>query len=223
VSTGEKRKIVKMVVEKNAAGMHRVASVLRRRGLALAIALAGSLASSVAWAAGGEKSHEEVVKETIYQGVNLAILLGVLFYVGRRPIREYFATRRDGIQSDLSEASELLAKAEQRNTELQRRLVDLSSQVEEIQENASRRAEEEAERILADASATADRIRRDAQAAVAQELRRAQIELREEAADLAIEIAARKLETQVGENDRERLVDEFIIRVEPGSGEGANR
>ena len=70
---------------------------------------------------------------------------------------------------------------------------------------------------------TAERIRRDAQAGVAQELRRAQSELREEAADLALEIAARKLSEQVGEADRERLVDEFILRVEANSGEGADR
>jgi len=58
-----------------------------------------------------------------------------------------------------------------------------------------------------------------------QELRRAQSELREEAADLALEIAARKLSDQVSDGDRERLIDEFITRVEPSgsAGEGANR
>jgi F-type H+-transporting ATPase subunit b len=102
-------------------------------------------------------------------------------------------------------------------------LIDLNGEVEEIRELAGRRAEEEAERILADARATALRIRNDAQAAVAQELRRARVELREEAADLALEIAARKLTDQVVDADRERLMDEFITRVEPSPGEGADR
>ena len=182
------------------------------------------LVAGVAQASGdSHEGAEEVLKQTIYQGLNLALLLGVLFYFGRKPISEFFSSRRSEIQSELSEAADLLTEAEQRNSELQRRLVDLGSEIEEIREEAGRRAEEEAERILADAQATAERIRRDAQAGVAQELRRAQSELREEAADLALEIAARKLSEQVGEADRERLVDEFILRVEADSAEGADR
>ena len=182
------------------------------------------LIAGVAQASGD--SHEgadEVLKETIYQGLNLALLLGVLFYFGRKPISEFFSNRRSEIHSELNEAARLLAEAEQRNSELQRRLVDLGSEIEEIRQEAGRRAEEEAERILADATATAERIRRDAQAGVAQELRRAQSALRDEAADLALEMAARKLSEQVGDADRERLVDEFILRVEANSGEGADQ
>ena len=78
-------------------------------------------------------------------------------------------------------------------------------------------------RILAEARATADRIRRDAQTAVDQEVRRAQAKLREEAADLALELAAKKLQTGVTESDRDRLVDEFITRVQPTTAGGVAR
>lgn len=179
--------------------------------------------SATASAAGDAHGETEVLKETIWQGVNLALLLGVIFYFARKPVSEFFASRRAAIQQELQESSSLLAEAEARNAELQRRLVDLGSEIEGIREEASRRAEDEAERILSDARAAADRIRRDAQAAVDQELRRAQSKLREEAADLAMEIAARKLSEQVSEADRERLADEFIVRVEPGAAEGARR
>lgn len=172
---------------------------------------------------GGGKSDDEVFWEVLFQAFNLALLLGVLFYYGRKPITEFFSTRRSTIQSELSEAAALLAKAERRNSELQRRLVDLGSDIEGIRDEAARRAEEEADRILADARETADRIRRDAQAAVAQELRRARVALREEAADLALELAAHQLEQQVSAADRDRLVDEFITRVESNAAEGAKR
>ncbi len=182
------------------------------------------LLAGAAQASGDDaESHADVLKETIYQGLNLALLLGVIFYFGRRPIAEFFSNRRGEIQSELNESADLLSKAEQRNSELQRRLVELGSEVDGIKEEAGRRAEEEAERILTDARVTAERIRRDAQAAVAQELRRAQGVLREEAADLALEIAARKLAEQVSDADRDRLVDEFISRVEPSTGEAAKR
>jgi F-type H+-transporting ATPase subunit b len=188
----------------------------------LLVGLVSSLISGVALAAGGEHaSDDHALRDVLFQTLNLALLLAVLIYFGRKPIIEFFADRREGIATELSEAADLLSQAEQRNSELQRRLVDLGVEVDGIREDAGRRAEEEAERILADARASAERIRRDAQAAVAQELRRAKADLRDEAADLAMEIAARKLSEQVEDADRERLVDEFITRIEPSSGSGA--
>lgn len=180
------------------------------------------LFAGIANAAGGGDDHDPTM-EAIWQGVNLAILLGVIFHFGRGPISAFFSGRRSGIQSELSEAAELLSKAEQRNAKLQRRLVDLSIEVDGIREATTRRAGEEADRILSDARATAERIRTDAQAAVDQELRRARTELRKEAANLALEIAARKLTDNVSDNDRDRLLDEFITRVEPAKAEGANQ
>ncbi|MGB0619297.1 MAG: hypothetical protein ACPGVZ_07475 [Myxococcota bacterium] len=195
---------------------------IRWTGVLLVLVVLCLTLSGVAHAAGGGDGYDPVT-EAIYQGINLLIIIGLIGYFGRGPISEFFKSRRDGIQTDLSEASELLTAAEERNSELQRRLVDLTSEVEEIREGASRRAEEEAERILAEARATADRIRSDAQAAVDQELRRAQAELRDEAAELALEIATQKLTDTVSDSDRERLMDEFITRVEPsGAAEGAN-
>jgi F-type H+-transporting ATPase subunit b len=146
-----------------------------------------------------------------------------MVYFGRKPIGDFFASRRQGIQTQLSQAADLLNEAEHRNSELQRRLVDLSAELDSIRESSSRRAEEEAMRILAEARATADRIRRDAQTAVDQEVRRAQATLREEAADLALELAAKKLQTGVTESDRDRLVDEFITRVQPTTAGGVAR
>ena len=191
------------------------------------IALGGLIFAGIAHASGGgEGAHggsEDALTRTIYQGLNLVLLLGVLFYFGRKPIAEFFASRREAIRAELSEAASLLSQAEQRNAELQRRLVDLDAELQDIREAARRRAEEEAERILSDAQAAADRIRRDARSAVALELRRAQAELRDEAADLALELAAQKLQDHVGDADRDRLVDEFIVRVESSASEGAAR
>ncbi len=183
------------------------------------------LFAATARAAGGGDDHDPL-KEAMWQGFNLLLIVGIIAYFARKPIQAFFESRRTEIKTELTTASELLDKAEQRNAELQRRLVDLSSEVEEIREGASQRAEEEAERILADARATADRIRNDAKSAVDQELWRAQAELRDEAADLALELAARKLTDNVAESDRDRLMDEFITRVEPGDssvGSGGSR
>jgi F-type H+-transporting ATPase subunit b len=191
---------------------------------AVPVLFACVMAASLAHASGAaEKSQAEIVRETLWQAFNLVVILALMIYFGRKPISDFFTSRRQGIQTQLSQAADLLSQAEHRNSELQRRLVDLSAELDSIRESSSRRAEEEAMRILAEARATADRIRRDAQTAVAQEVRRAQATLREEAADLALELAAKKLQSGVTESDRDRLVDEFITRVQPTTAGGGAR
>jgi F-type H+-transporting ATPase subunit b len=168
-------------------------------------------------ASGGDDGHGGDSKQMMWQAVNLVIILGVLFYAARKPVTAFFASRREQIQAGLDESAGLLRDAETRNSELQRRLADLDSELEDIREITRRRAEEESERVLAEARKSAERIQADAKAAVAQELRRAKRELRDEAAQLALDMAADLLKERIAETDRERLMDEFITRVEPGN------
>jgi F-type H+-transporting ATPase subunit b len=185
---------------------------------ALLAALALVLVTPVAARAASEGGSGS---ELLFQTINLLIVLAVLVYFGRKPVRAYFATRRSGIQRELDSAAELLAAAEVRNSEIQRRLVDLQSELEEIRETARRRADDESERILAEARKQAERVRSDARAAVEQEIARARRQLRSEAVELAAQLAHQLLERSTAEGDRERLLDEFITRVETGPGAAA--
>jgi F-type H+-transporting ATPase subunit b len=137
-------------------------------------------------------------------------------------VRAFFAERRHRIQGELKAAEDLRAEVEARYAEWQRKLAELDAELEQLRGRARERAEAERERILAEAGVAAERIRREAQSAIEQELRRSRIQLREEAADLAVELAGSLLRTQVTEADRERLLDEFIERVEQ-SGQAASR
>lgn len=180
---------------------------------AIAAALLLGVAGPAAAAAGG---GDNPLQELIFSIVNLAILLGVIVYFARKPIIAFFADRREQISSDLDEAAEVLEKAEGRFAEWQRKLIELDREMEQIRSDGRDRAQAEYEGIIADARAVAERIKRDAEAAVDQELRRARNELRDEAALLATELAEKLMREQIGDPDRERLLDEFITRIESG-------
>ena len=187
-----------------------------RRGLPGLLALALLLLGLAQPALATEEAHEGGSLQGLLLGVlNLAIIVGVVIYFARKPVRDYFDARRGQIQSDLQAAAALLAEAEARYAEWQHKLIDLDRDSQVVRDEGRRHAEEEAALIVAEAQAAADRIQRDAEAAVEHELRRAQAELRREAAALATEMAERILRERLVDSDRERLMDEFITRVEP--------
>ena len=191
------------------------------RGSIYAAAAAVSLGLAAPAGAAGDEG--DALKEFFYETLNILILIAALVYFARKPIRTFFADRREQIDGELKSAAELHAEAESRYAQWQRKLAELESELDRIRTTARERAEAERERILSDASAAAERIRNEARAAVEQELRRARAKLREEASDLAVSIAADTLRDRVTPEDRSRLLDEFIETIErDGSNAGGN-
>lgn len=191
---------------------------LARQLPVLLLAGVGGLLPTAARAAEGG-----VVADLFYPLLNLGLLFVVLYFTARKPVLGFFRERRDRIESELENAAQLKAEAEAQYARWQRQLVELDSELEQIRATARERAASERERILADAQTAAERIRTDAHVAIDQELRRARKLLREEASSLSIELAGELLRGQVGDADRDRLVDEFIEKIEGPTGDEAGR
>ena len=179
------------------------------RRLSVAIVL---LAPAAARAA--EEGHGGDPMTLFWQGLNLVILIGVIVYFGRGPLRAFMADRRLTIEQGIASAQHELAAAEQRLAECNQRVGALGAEIEEIKRSVRAQAENERDRLIADARSAAERIRRDAQLAVDQEGRRAREDLRAEAAEMAVRLAADLLKRKVGDAARARLVDEFVARIE---------
>lgn len=165
---------------------------------------------------------EEGGSHFFWEVFNLLLMLSVLAYLARKPVLNYLSERRATVEKNLASSEQLLREAEGRLAEWTQRADGLEGEVEEIRRRAEQRAEEERTRILEAAQASAERLRRDAEAAVERELRRAREILRAEAAELAIELAGERLRAAVDEGDRDRLVDEFVARIDR-SGTGVAR
>lgn len=170
------------------------------------------LASPVLAAGDGEAGSPGM--KFFWEVLNLLLLLGAIIYLGRRGIRDYFADRRTGIRNDLDQAAQLLADAEDRYATWEGKLADLDNELRKIRETEQRRVKQERAHILEEARQNAQRIAENAGTLVDRELRRAEESLREEASQLAVEMAARILSEQVNDQDRARVMDEFISRVE---------
>lgn len=150
----------------------------------------------------------------LFPSINFVLLFAALFILLRKPVLAYFAGRREGIRKELAEAAALKKEAETRYAQWERKLDALQTELDQIRSTARERADRERENLLADARRAAERIRQDAVAAVDQEVRRARARLHDEASQLAVEMAAGILREQVTDADRNRLLDEFIGRIE---------
>jgi F-type H+-transporting ATPase subunit b len=152
-----------------------------------------------------------------WEAGNLLLLLGVLVYVGRKPVLNYLSERRQRIQGSLASSEKLLEDAEARLAEWTQRATRLDEEIEDLHRMARERAEQERSQILEEARVTAERIKRDAASGVDRELERAKQALRDEAADLAVELAGKLLQEEVTDADRDRLVGEFVAEIEAGA------
>ena len=195
---------------------------MKTLALALLLALAplAGFAASEEHADGHGETHDDHTKELILEWVNLLILGGVLVYFARKPIQQYLGDRRDTIAKNIASSEQLLRDAEAKLAEWNAKAARLDADVVEIIESTRKGAETEKAAILADAEATAARIRQSASGVVERELRAARESLRKEAAELAVTIAGTILREQTNEADRNRLVDEFIAKIESGTGAG---
>jgi F-type H+-transporting ATPase subunit b len=183
-----------------------VSAATRARAAAcLALLLAPAVALA-AEEAGGEHGGASL----FWHALNLALIVGVIVYFARSPIRAFMADRRQSIEQGIEGAQRELAEAERRLAECNERVASLDREVAEILDTVRVQAHAERERLLADAQAAADRIRRDAQVAVEQEARRARDGLRAEAAELSVRLAGDLVQRQIGDADRARLVDDFV-------------
>lgn len=177
-------------------------------------AVALAFAALLVWAGpAGASSEGASPLAFVWQTLNFVLLVAVLFFVARKPVREFLASRRAAIRDDLDTSAELLAEAEARLGEWKERTTRLDAELASIRDTSRRLAEEEHTRILAQARAAAERIRRDAGMAAEREAVQAREALRAEAAELAVELAGRILREGVGPDDQQRLFDEFLERV----------
>ena len=184
------------------------------RTLAIALALC---VADVALAAEGAGHHAPDWKTLGIAALNLGILLFLLVRFAGKPISDFLFQRSEGIRGALRDAQAQLAAAQSENAKLQDRLTHLADESREIVELARRQALAEGTRMQQRGQETAGRIREEAQRVADMEIARARQALREEAASLATTLAAELLRERIRPEDDQRLLGEFVARVEGGT------
>ncbi len=163
-----------------------------------------------------EEAHGPTAMDLVYNGINLAVLLGVIFYFTRKPVARFFRTsaqdRKSGYDAAVQEAKETTAALEAQKT----RISGLEAELNRMLENASADAAEEREQLSREAEAHGERIIAQARTQVEQEMNKARLALREQLADETVRLARELLSSRLDDERRAQLVTDYIEQLEAG-------
>jgi F-type H+-transporting ATPase subunit b len=144
---------------------------------------------------------------------NLLLVVGVIVWIARRPLSNFFSSRSQAIREELAEAQKARMEAESKLAEMESRMSRLDDELKEIANAAEKEAQDEYHRLLAAAEGDAQKIVERSKQEIEGMTRAAQMELKQHAAELSIQLAEDKIRSEITDADRERLFARFVTKL----------
>ena len=181
-------------------------------------------------AAHGEAAAEEHAESEhgmfsglLWPTLNFIVLFGGLWWFLREPFANYLRDRHTSIRKDLVEAANVKAAAAAQLQEIDRKLRALPGEIEALKLRGAEEVVAEEQRIAAAAAAERERLLEQTRREIDVQLRIAKRELVEHTADLAVQLAADRLQHQLRSDDQERLVYRYLDQVRGKEGDAGGR
>lgn len=146
--------------------------------------------------------------------VNFLVLVGVLVYFLRQPVAGYLARRSTEIRGDLVKAAEMREAATAELAAIEERLKKLPAEIEELKARGAREIAAEQARISQAAEAERARLLEQARREIDLLVRAAERDLVRQAADLAVGLAAKRIDRVMTPEDQNRLVDRYLAGLQ---------
>jgi F-type H+-transporting ATPase subunit b len=161
----------------------------------------------------GGAAHTSIFKDYLWKIINFGILAFILFKYGRKPLQSFLKQRAELIEKTLKEAREAKEAAEKALLKVEERLKTKDKEIEEILSLTKRSGEVERENLMEQGDRLKEKILEQAKANIAYELKHAKEAIKAEAAEVAIELAEKKLKEKLTKEEQERLLDESITKI----------
>lgn len=185
--------------------------------LAAALTLAGVLLLSPATHAAEGGHHDQSIGEMIlglgWPVANFIIFVGVIYYFGNGPLKEYLATRSATIRKDLVEAAELKAAATAQLASIEQKLQALPGELNTLRTRGAEDIVAEEKRIAAAAEADRERLLDQTRREIDLQVRLAKKDILEHAADLSVQLATERIKKETTPADQDRLVENYLKQV----------
>ena len=170
-----------------------------------------------ALSASGEESGAKGWTSTDwFRVMNFAVLVIVLVYVLCKPLSQALGARIKGIKSQLEDLEARKAEAEKKLSEYNEKLSRLEKESEKIVEDYIKQGNEAKTRILKEAESAAEKLRIQARRNIEHEFKQAKLKLQEEIFEKSLNKAEEIIKGKISGEDQDRLVDDYLRKVETG-------
>jgi F0F1-type ATP synthase membrane subunit b/b' len=172
------------------------------------VMLAMMLAESAA-----EGGHGGGLLEMAARLFNFALLAGTLVYFLRSPLATYLRDRGTQIRSDLVKAADMRASAAAQAAAVEQKMAALPGELDALRKAGAEDVAAEEARIRQIAETERARLREQARREIDAQLKLAERQLVARTADLAVEVAAKRVKSTITAEDQARLVDRYLGRL----------
>lgn len=142
--------------------------------------------------------------------INFAILVGLYYYLGKKPVAEALKKRRDDVAHEIEEAQRIRREAEERASQYQAKLAKLEDELAQARQALVEAGKGERDAIVKEAEDKAARMNRDAEFLLEQELKQMKADLVRETVEVAVRAAEELLTKRVTQSDQQRIAEEFL-------------
>lgn len=163
--------------------------------------------------AGGHEDNVKLWIDFAWRIFNFGLLVGFLYWVAAKKIKEFFVDRRRNIKSTIEEKLAEKEETEKKFKEYSLRLDKATEEINNIFEMIKAQGLTEKEKIIEDAKKAAAKMIEDTQTRMEQELKAAKNQLRAEAAELSVTMAEDLLKKNITPDLHENMVKEYLDKV----------
>jgi F-type H+-transporting ATPase subunit b len=146
--------------------------------------------------------------------VNLIILLGVLVYFLKTPVKNFLLERRGTIGHEIDVAQKTISEAKSKYEEYAKKLQAIETEINSLKMSLRMQGEAERGEILKQAEAISQNVRKEAKEIIELQTERARRDIQTEVVNLALASAEDVIRRNMGDSDKERYVQEFTKNIE---------
>lgn len=187
----------------------------RRYGWARIAALACLfvlLAAGAALAAEGSGGWRPTY-DMVMRWVNFALLAFVIVKFSREPLKDFLQGRKQALSIQIKQMEEQHKEAAEQTKQVTRQLEESGAQLAELKERIINLGVSSKERIIEDARQQGRNMLLESQRKVEGQILRARQKFRNELVDAAIDRVLEKLPQTISDDDRERMVKNFMASL----------
>jgi F-type H+-transporting ATPase subunit b len=148
--------------------------------------------------------------DVVYQAVNLTILLLVLVYYLRQPVKDFLIERRGIIGNEIDDAQKAIAEAKKIHAEYEEKLKHLDAEIKSLKESIHEQGEIERKEILKQAEIASEKIMEEAKESIELESERARRAIQSQAITLALDIAEDLIKQHLSSSDKDKIIENFV-------------